>query len=470
VFAGSRPFGPLPLAAEIPALLIPILEPPQPRNGMRDRFPSPPGFLVVRLNLDCLRHEILPPLIERDFPEGARDYQLMIVATEPTRKVVFALQGVDPRDATDRIEADVVCRFFGLLPDVVQKRRAELRLPGPMPAWIPFGGPPPRQSPETGRQIAGNQNGAWTLLIRHRSGSLEAAVEQTRRRNLAVSVGVLLVLGGSVALLLVATRRAHALARRQVEFVAGVTHELRTPLAVVCSAGENLSDGLVEDPHQVKHYGELIKSQGRRLTDMVEQILEYAGAEAGQARESSPVQIAGLIDDVLAACRVTIDAAGATVQKKLEEGLPTILADRSALSRALQNLLDNAIKYSGRPPWIEVSAEKSVKRGTPGLVVSVQDHGIGIPDSDLPHVFEPFYRGRAAAQGSVRGNGLGLSLVRSIVESHRGRVTAQSRLGAGSRFSIWLPALAAGQRPAPGTTPATNEGRGDERQYPRNRR
>ena len=119
-------------------------------------------------------------------------------------------------------------------------------------------------------------------MVTHPSGSLEAAVSSQRRRNLAISSSVLGLLGASMGLLVLATRRAQRLAKQQMEFVAAVSHELRTPLAVIRSAAENLADGVVHDEARIRRYGELMRTEGRRLTEMVEQILEFAGIQSGQ--------------------------------------------------------------------------------------------------------------------------------------------------------------------------------------------
>ena len=120
------------------------------------------------------------------------------------------------------------------------------------------------------------------MVVKHRAGSLEAAVAATRRRNLAISFGILLLLGASVGFIVLSSRRAQRLATQQMEFVAGVSHELRTPLAVICSAAENLADGVIDNRDQIKRYGGLIRDEGRRLTGMVEQVLEFAGAQSGR--------------------------------------------------------------------------------------------------------------------------------------------------------------------------------------------
>src|SRR6185369_16185610 len=118
-------------------------------------------------------------------------------------------------------------------------------------------GDPGKLSPRVA--LINGDTGRWLVALKHRAGSLVAAVAAARRRNLAISFGVLLLLSVSVALILVSTRRAYALARQQMEFVAGVSHEMRTPLAVICSAGENLADGVIEESAQVKRYGSLIE-------------------------------------------------------------------------------------------------------------------------------------------------------------------------------------------------------------------
>ena len=130
----------------------------------------------------------------------------------------------------------------------------------------------------------GNQrdSGRWTLLAQHQSGSLEAAVAATRRRNLGISFGMLMLLSVSVVMLTVSSRRAQRLARQQMEFVAGVSHELRTPVAVIRSAARTSPQGVVGGADRVKRYGQMIGREARRLGDMVERVLQYAGIESGR--------------------------------------------------------------------------------------------------------------------------------------------------------------------------------------------
>jgi signal transduction histidine kinase len=301
----------------------------------------------------------------------------------------------------------------------------------------------------------------------HGAGSLDAAVARSQTRNLLVSFGVLLLLGASMTLVLISRARAERLAAQQMEFVAGVSHELRTPLAVIRSAAENLADGIVDDGQQVKRYGQLIAGEGRRLTQMVEQVMTFAGLEAGRPGfDVRPIEIAPVVDDALSAVAPIVREQDAEITVDVAQTLPHVMADPSAVGRALQNLLQNALKYGGEPPRIQVfvrpadpkrerrEAKAAVagarimfvdKRGLVGgrphaeVEIVVEDHGPGIAPRDLPHIFEPFYRGADAMARQIHGSGLGLSLVQRIMRELGGRVAVTSELGRGSRFALYIP-------------------------------
>jgi signal transduction histidine kinase len=311
------------------------------------------------------------------------------------------------------------------------------------------------QGPLDGRRrMAGDpgprddDRGRWRLVVQHASGSLETAVASVRRRNLGISFGMLLLLSVSVGLLAAASRRAHRLAEQQMEFVAGVTHELRTPVAVIRSAAENLSHGVVGNAERVKRYGTVIESEARRLGEMIESVLQYAGLESGGGLgNTAPVSPAEIVN---AAVDTAIAAAGAgalTVQRDIAPDLPNVIGDAGALRSAVQNLLANAVKYGGPDRWVGVKAEHVAGRH-PEICVTVSDHGAGIPPEDLPHIFEPFYRGSDAVAGQIHGNGLGLSLVKRIVEAHGGRVAVSSKPNAGTTFTLTLPAAPPHSRPS----------------------
>jgi two-component system sensor histidine kinase SenX3 len=287
----------------------------------------------------------------------------------------------------------------------------------------------------------------WRVIAVHPSGSLEQSVNAARTRNLIVSFSILAILGASMGLLVLTTRRAQRLAQQQMEFVATVSHELRTPLAVIRSAAENLADGVIGDEERIRRYGELMRSEGRRLTEMVEQILEIAGMQSGQRNFAlRPVAVEPLVRDILSSCASLIERAGITVELDVADGLPAVLGDETALRRVFQNLIDNAIKYGAAGGWVRIAA-----RAADGSVaVSVADRGIGIDPAEHSKIFEPFYRAADVVAAQMQGAGLGLSLVRRIVIAHGGSVTVTSVPRGGSEFVVRLPAAKGDPIPAAG--------------------
>jgi signal transduction histidine kinase len=345
--------------------------------------------------------------------------------------------------------ADLRLGMLGLRPfhemrSVWRRREPDMRQRHAVPHRIRITGPF-HTAPEEKRSDPGEPNaGAWRLAIQHRVGSLEAAVTLTRRHNLAVSLGILLLLAITSGLMVVTTQRAQRLARQQIEFVAGVTHELHTPLTAIRSAGQNLADGVVADPQQVKRYGSLIEREGRRLTDMVGQVLELAGIQSGRkVYQVRPEEVESLLDAALEDCRVLLDEKKVRIEREIPPDLPPVLADGEALRRALRNLIENAVRHGGGG-WVGLQA-RSAKDG---VEITVADRGPGIRREDLPNLFKPFYRGGDTATNGVPGSGLGLSVVRHVAEALGGRVSVESGgIGGerGSAFTLHLPAAPAGE-------------------------
>lgn len=262
-------------------------------------------------------------------------------------------------------------------------------------------------------------------------------MNSARRRNLLVSSSVFALLGISVGFLIITTRRAQELARQQMEFVAAVSHELRTPLAVIRSAADNLAEGVVHDQAQVRRYGELVRGEGRRLTEMVEQILELAGIHSGQRSFAlRPVALDPLLQEIVRASSTLLEEAQIEVEYDVPQTLVPVLGDEQALRRVFLNLVSNAIKYGAQGRWLGVKARASGKQ----IVVTVSDRGLGIPASEQARIFEPFYRAPEVISAQIQGAGLGLSLVQRIVEAHGGRISVHSTEGSGSEFSVHLPA------------------------------
>jgi signal transduction histidine kinase len=410
-------------------------------------LPTPFGYAIVILDLEYIKSELIPSLANKHFAGGSGlDYNLLLRSRSEPTTVIYrsdpSLQHeiTSAPDATSEVFrlrlddlhtqllGDMAGDRSGRGPNHQRANRVAVRVFNYQSGEVPAGA----QTNDTG--------GRWELLLTHKAGSLEAAVAGSRRRNALISSGILLLLALSLSLIIVLTRRAERLARQQMEFVAGVSHELRTPLSVICSAGENLADGVIDSPEQIRRYGSVIRKEGRRLTEMVEQVLEFAGIGSGrQIYSLMPVDLNAVIDGVLTSIEPAAVSEGFTIEKRVADNLPMVSGDRSALGRAIHNLLDNAMKYSGSSRRVEVSAHEWRQNGSYEVQVKVADSGMGIPAADLPHIFEPFRRGNHAATGHIHGNGLGLSLVKHIVEAHGGKVAVASTEGRGSVFTIHLP-------------------------------
>ena len=278
----------------------------------------------------------------------------------------------------------------------------------------------------------------WRLYIRHKPGALAAAVGAMRARNLAVSFGSLMLLAGSILVLVLTTRRSQRWARLQLEYVARIAHELRTPLAVIGVASENLADSVVSDLPTARKYGEMINKESRRLSKVVESALLHSKFESGAAKdlERQPVRIAEIIKAALG----ETDVSGAAVVKHVADELPDVMGDGAALKSALQNLFANAVKHSSKPASISVSVKAAEGLDGSAIEIAIEDHGPGIPASDLPYIFEPFYRGRQARDEQIEGSGIGLSLVKHVIDAHGGTIEVESPEGGGCRFTLLLPA------------------------------
>jgi signal transduction histidine kinase len=246
-------------------------------------------------------------------------------------------------------------------------------------------------------------------------------------------------------------------AKLQMEFVASISHELRTPLAVIRSAAENIADGVVQSKEQLERYGCVIRNQSCQMTDLVNEILLFASTRNKKNRYSMcPLQASEIVDLAIENTAELVRDGGFIIEQHIEPGLPHIFGDLSALSHCLQNLIGNAIKYSGRARSISIRAlldgARNTRKGE--IQISVEDRGIGIDQSDLPHIFEPFYRSPAVSAAQIHGTGLGLLLAKSIAEDMRGKLTVKSKLGAGSTFTLHLPIA------EPEHLPATDRARG----------
>jgi len=221
------------------------------------------------------------------------------------------------------------------------------------------------------------------------------------------------------------------------DFVANVGHELRTPLASIKGFAETLREGAMRDPEHASEFLGTIEEHADRMAKLVDDLLDLAAIESGhRTPRLEAVELGPLCADVARQLAPQAEAAGVRIETLPMDAVPRARADREQLRQILVNLVGNAIKYNERGGLVELSAE--ARAG--GLRVTVRDTGVGIPEADLPRVFERFYRVDKARSREAGGTGLGLSIVKHLVEAHGGQVSVESRQPGGSSFRFTLPA------------------------------
>jgi signal transduction histidine kinase len=242
-----------------------------------------------------------------------------------------------------------------------------------------------------------------------------------------------------MAMLIITSQRERRLAQLQMNFVTAVSHELKTPLTVIMSGADNICNGVVESEQQMVRYGSIIGRQARQLYGLVDRILLFASTrERKQEYVMSALDVREIIDPALASTSHLIEENHCAVEYEMAPGLPSVLGNAAALSQCLQNLITNGVKYSPEHHWLGIRATAHGSE----VRISVSDRGIGIPSEDLPHIFEPFFRGKAARDAQIHGTGLGLPLSQSIAEAMGGRLDVFSTPGVGSTFTLSLRSVA----------------------------
>ncbi len=296
------------------------------------------------------------------------------------------------------------------------------------------GGAPPTGVPKA--QRSGTETGwPWTFVVA--GDGAEQTGFESRRRNLLAGMAAVLVLFAAASLFLWrSANRDFALAKLQADFVSAVSHEFRTPLTALRQFNDLLME--VDGPTEEKRrqYYEGLTRATERLYRLVESLLDFARMEAGRRPYRFERLDAGeLAAGVAEEFQREADAFGFSVTRTVDPAAYPISGDQEALSRALWNLLDNAMKYSGAAREIEME----VVRAQRTVHITVRDRGIGVPPGEQKRIFDKFVRGAAAKSSGVKGTGLGLTIVRHIVEAHGGAVVVESPPGEGSAFTIILP-------------------------------
>jgi signal transduction histidine kinase len=248
-----------------------------------------------------------------------------------------------------------------------------------------------------------------------------------------VVVIVAILFGGILAIR--STAKELRLAKLKSEFVSTVSHEFRTPLTSIRYLAELLQRGRVKEESKKQQYYESITHESERLSRLIENILDFSKIEAGMKEyDFEKTDMAEMCRDVVSRFQEQVDPQEFTIESEIGEDLPNIVADKEALPRALFNLLDNAVKYSGDSRKIKFRAWSDQSN----IWLKVEDEGIGISKDDQEKVFEKFYRSGDIQNSTIKGSGIGLTLVSHIAKAHGGEVLLESELGKGTEVTIQL--------------------------------
>jgi two-component system phosphate regulon sensor histidine kinase PhoR len=278
----------------------------------------------------------------------------------------------------------------------------------------------------------------YILGIRMRGQTIEELVRDRFYRNLALLAILDLMIIAGVWFVYRTIRREMELARLKSDFVSNVSHELRTPLSLIRMFGETLEMGRVSSEEKKKEYYSTIVRESERLTGLVNNVLNFSRMESGKKEfHLAQLELNPIVQRVVDQYEPNMKHLGFSVQVELAAGLPLIRADEEAVSEALLNIVDNAMKYSAEIKSMRIATGAT----SSGIFVEVEDHGIGIAASEQPKIFDKFYRTSSGLAHHTKGSGLGLTLVHHIMNAHNGTVTVKSQVGSGSTFRLSFPTL-----------------------------
>lgn len=278
----------------------------------------------------------------------------------------------------------------------------------------------------------------WNIKVGFLSNQVASMYNETLFKNLSVLGVAVLLLMGALLFMFYTAQKERALSQRQAGFLANVTHELKTPLAVMQAAGENISDGRVTEPERLKRYGDHIYSESIRLRKTIEKLLDVAKSDSGQSLSKvNPENLNQLVQNYVQENRSYIEEKGFKLTLKNSFDSNFAVVDKDNMETIFSNLTENAIKYSGDKKSIKFS----VKNNGKFIYITVSDSGIGIPRKHLKNIFKKFFRVESSLDAKTKGHGLGLSIVQNLVVLNGGTIEVKSELGKGTTFTLKFPVL-----------------------------
>lgn len=276
----------------------------------------------------------------------------------------------------------------------------------------------------------------WTLQTGFGNRPIAAIADSSSRPQIALMAILAMVMAAGVFFVARAAAREVRLAELKSNFVASVSHDLKTPLALIQLFAETLELGRVRTPERASEYYRIINGEAKKLTRLIENILDFSRMEAGlRPYRTSPADLGDVTTSVVARMHSQFEQGRFTVSTDVDQGLPAVDVDPGAVQQAIENLLANAMKYSREDRDIDVT----VRRHGPSVHVAIADRGIGIDKRDQHRIFRKFYRVDSGLGGGPQGCGLGLAIVEHTMRGHGGAVSVQSEPGRGSTFTLEFP-------------------------------
>ncbi len=404
-------------------------------------------YVLCTLDENVLTRSVIPQVAEETL--GSSDTYAFRIEDVSTGTALWASEGAPDDPVFNRIDLDVPLLGQIDLPAFEQGPSIRLeRISGDFVQVFSFikqrvkidNSVPPDDVPP---QLFVN----FRLQIANRDASLAALSRRATVQNAILSFGVVLLLVAVMVVLAEANRRSRRLAKSQQEFIATVTHELKTPLAVISSAAQNLTDGLIRDQRKAEQYGTMIRKEALRLGVSIEHFLLYSNTNSVTRAKPERIPVSDLVQSALRFTEEERLLNGFRTEVVMPPDEAFVSGDRIALESVFRNLAQNVLRHAGAGKYLGVIVSVSGGRrgngrrgNAPGTVtIKVRDKGPGISPREQKNVFEPFMRGRHAINNQIPGNGIGLNLVRRIVNIHGGAIKLESKPDAGSTFIVTLP-------------------------------
>jgi signal transduction histidine kinase len=277
----------------------------------------------------------------------------------------------------------------------------------------------------------------WKVALFDRNGrTIEQLVGRERLLYLALLAGIIAMMFIGVFVTIRAVIHELEISRLKSEFVSNVSHELKTPLALIRLFGETLDSGIVKDEKKRREFYSIIRKESERLTHLIDNVLDFSRMDTGVKEYNfEKADLVEVVRSSLSAYKFHIRDLGFEFEMEIPAETMILSIDKDAISQALLNLLTNAVNYSDERKYILVGIRKNFN----SVMISVTDHGIGISKEELNKIFEKFYRVKNLETTKTRGSGLGLTLAKHVVEAHGGSIEVESVVGQGSKFTIRIP-------------------------------